>query len=77
MTKQIDDQLKRIVTIAGAIVISVPERKAQYSKSAYVSWSLIEQLKDALIDAGYSPDKARRMLNELRNNENKPMGPNL
>lgn len=62
----IDPQhLDRIVALAGAIAIEAPRRKNRFSRSAYVSWELIHDLRDALTAAGFDLEAVRRKADEL------------
>lgn len=50
---------ERIAKLAGAIVLETPKRKHAASHSAYVPWTLIRELEEALVLAGYDMKAAR------------------
>jgi hypothetical protein len=57
--------LQRVAYIASEIVLCVPRRRSKGKIFAYVPWSLIHDLEEALIDAGYDTPTAHRLMEPL------------
>ena len=56
----------RVTTLAGMIILEVPAKRPANSASAYVRWSLLEELRDALVASGVDMDAARRRYTDLK-----------
>jgi hypothetical protein len=54
--------LQRIAYLASEIVLCVPRWRSKGKIFAYVPWSLIHDLEEALIDAGYDIPTAHRLM---------------
>jgi len=57
--------LQRVAYVASEIVLCVPRRRSKGKIFAYVPWSLIHDLEEALIDAGYDMPTAHRLMEPL------------
>lgn len=58
------EAIQRVITLAGMVVLTTPKRRPKHSVSAYVPWSLIDELSEALTAAGVDMIIARKRMED-------------
>ena len=61
-----EEQMKRILILAGAICLEAPAKRPKYAMGATIPWDLITALREELEAAGFDMDSCLKRMREIK-----------